>query len=224
VATLPRLRLLGLAQLQPPQHDCSRPGSPGSGPRITLQSPRRGVGGGAVLLLPSPPLSPPPPLSAVEQGKGENPKWLVGSSRGSASGCRRPVTGSARAKMPQRVGIGCTGEEGDVAALQWPEELLMPWFQGQRCLFPPGGFPRRVRVRSDSASKPVGRCGRRRGGKRRGERDKVTDWWSQAVGKRRRKEKGSVVVGLLGRTTGSARKALVGWLTDLGRKPAQVRC
>jgi hypothetical protein len=61
--------------------------------------------------------------------------------------------------MPQRVGIGCTGEEGDVAALQWPEELLMPWFQGQRCLFPPGGFPRRVRVRSDSASKPVGRCG-----------------------------------------------------------------
>jgi hypothetical protein len=31
---------------------------------------------------------------------------------------------------------------------------------GAKTSFPPGGFPRRVRVHSDSASGPVGRCGR----------------------------------------------------------------
>jgi hypothetical protein len=32
--------------------------------------------------------------------------------------------------MPQRAGIGCAGDEGDVVALQWPVELLMPWLRG----------------------------------------------------------------------------------------------
>jgi hypothetical protein len=110
---------------------------------------------------------------------------------------------------------------------------------GAKVSFPPWGLSqaspraqrlgvqagRAVRLSHQARAQRDRACSRRRrGGKRRGERDKVTDWWSQAVGERRRKEKGSVVVGLLGRTTGSARKALVGWLTDLGRKPARVRC
>jgi CRISPR/Cas system-associated protein Cas10 (large subunit of type III CRISPR-Cas system) len=40
----------------------------------------------------------------------------------------------------------------------------------------------------------------------------------------KKKRKGAVAVGLLGRAAGSARKVLVGWLTDLGRKLAWVRC
>jgi hypothetical protein len=31
---------------------------------------------------------------------------------------------------------------------------------GAKVSFPPGGFPRQVRMRSDSVSGPVGRCGR----------------------------------------------------------------
>jgi hypothetical protein len=121
---------------------------------------------------------------------GKTPSGWWEASRGSASGCRRPVTGGAGAKMPQRGGIGCAGDEGDVAAPQWSAELLMPWFRGAKVSFPPGGFPRRVRVSSGSASGPDGAVrpshqARARAwlgahtpaqkGKRRGERDKVAD-------------------------------------------------
>jgi hypothetical protein len=38
--------------------------------------------------------------------------------------------------MPLRVRIGHASEEGDVAAPQWPAELLMSWFRGQKGPFP----------------------------------------------------------------------------------------
>jgi hypothetical protein len=156
-ATLPRLWLLGLAQLPPPRHGDYHPGGPGSSPQTAVRSPRRGAGGGAPLLCPFMPLL----LSRQwNRGKGKTPSGWWGVNRGLASGCRRPVTGGAGAKMPQRAGIGCAGEEGDVAALHCSEELLMSWFQGQRNPFPHGGFSRRVRMRSDSTSGPVRRCGR----------------------------------------------------------------
>jgi hypothetical protein len=83
----------------------------------------------------------------------------------------------------------CAGDEGDVAAPQWPAELLMSWFRGQRCPFPLGASPGESACaaaqrpgRSGSAAIPSGARGRgrartrrRRKGKRCGERDKAAD-------------------------------------------------
>jgi hypothetical protein len=79
------------------------------------------------------------------------------ASRGSVPGCRRCVKGGARAKMPQRTGIGRAGGDGDVAAPLWPAEPLVAWLWWQRGSFPLGGFPRRAHARA--AARRPGRSG-----------------------------------------------------------------
>jgi hypothetical protein len=58
--------------------------------------------------------------------------------------------------MPQRVGIGCAGEEGDVAALHWSEELLMSCSRGKGILSPMGAFPGEFAC---AATRRLGRSG-----------------------------------------------------------------
>jgi hypothetical protein len=118
-----------------PQHGGSCPGGPDSDPQTTSGLPSAARWRHALLLPPFSPLG----CGIEEWGKTLSGWW--GASRGSASGCRHPVTGGAGAKMPQRAGIGCAGDEGDVVALQWPVELLMPWFRGQRRPSPWGLSP-----------------------------------------------------------------------------------
>jgi hypothetical protein len=111
------------------------------------------------------------------------------------------------------------GRAGDVAAPQWPAELLMLWFRGQKGPFPleaSQASPRaqRLGVRAGRAVRPSHRVRARarpgahtpvcKGIKVRGNGIRATDRWGRVVSERKRKEKGATTAGLLGHTVGSA--------------------
>jgi hypothetical protein len=107
------------------------------------------VGGDAALCfffprLPSsrsPSPSPCLPSRLWNRGKGENPKWLVGSQQGARVWGVGTRSRRRKGKDAAAHGDLTRGRRGDVVARLWPAEPLLAWLRRAKGSFPLGDSP-----------------------------------------------------------------------------------